>query len=139
MTIQMHGAALRETKWHEYALRFISGGFITAATGLIAKKFGPGIGGLFLAFPAIFPASATLLQKHEQKRKQERGLNGKIRACTAVAADSAGAALGSFGLMAFAVVAWKLFTVLPAWETIFLATLAWAFIAILAWILWKHR
>jgi hypothetical protein len=32
--------------------------------GLIAARFGPVVGGLFLAFPAIFPASATLIEKH---------------------------------------------------------------------------
>ena len=45
-----------------------------------AEKFGPGIGGLFLAFPAIFPASATLIEKHEEQRKQVRGLQGTRRA-----------------------------------------------------------
>jgi hypothetical protein len=30
--------------------------------GLLAKKFGSTVGGLFLAFPAIFPASATLIE-----------------------------------------------------------------------------
>jgi hypothetical protein len=30
---------------------------------------GPRVGGLFLAFPAIFPASATLVEKHEKQKK----------------------------------------------------------------------
>ena len=38
---------------------FFFGGLITAVAGVIAQRFGPIIGGLFLAFPAIFPASAT--------------------------------------------------------------------------------
>ena len=45
-------------------------GLITAVAGIIAKQFGPGIGGLFLAFPAIFPASATLIEKHEKQKKE---------------------------------------------------------------------
>ena len=43
---------------------------------MIAPKWGPGIGGLFLAFPAIFPASDTLIEKHERRRKQKKGLQG---------------------------------------------------------------
>jgi hypothetical protein len=36
------------------------GGLVTVITGIVAKNWGPVIGGLFLAFPAIFPASATI-------------------------------------------------------------------------------
>src|SRR5579884_81328 len=78
--IQVNPSALRQTRWHEYAVRFAAGGFITAATGIIAKKFGPTIGGLFLAFPAIFPASATLIEKHELLKKRKHGLKGTTRA-----------------------------------------------------------
>lgn len=49
---------------------FYSGSLITAATGIIAKKLGPGVGGLFLAFPAIFPAGAPLMEKHTREKKQ---------------------------------------------------------------------
>ena len=49
---------------------------MTVLAGVIAKKFGPVVGGLFLAFPAIFPASATLIEKHERERKERKGLKG---------------------------------------------------------------
>src|SRR5205814_8637428 len=91
MRVEVDPSALARTKWHEYAVRFLFGGLITAAAGVIAKKFGPGIGGLFLAFPAIFPASATLIEKHEQKKKQQEGLQGQVRARQATSGDSAGA------------------------------------------------
>jgi hypothetical protein len=39
-------------------------------------EWGPAVVGLFLAFPAIFPASATLIEKHERQRKQRQGLTG---------------------------------------------------------------
>lgn len=48
------------------------GGLITAIAGVIAKQFGPAVGGLFLAFPAIFPASATLMEKDESQKKEKR-------------------------------------------------------------------
>ena len=39
----------------------------------------PVVGGLFLAFPAIFPASATLIEKHGRERKEKAGLAGARR------------------------------------------------------------
>jgi Protein of unknown function (DUF3147) len=78
--IKVDPSVLRRTKWHDYAIRFFFGGVITVVTGIIAKKFGPGIGGLFLAFPAIFPASATLIEKHEREKRESRGLEGSARA-----------------------------------------------------------
>ncbi len=76
MKIHVELNVVQQTKWYEYALRFLFGGLITATAGIIAKKFGPEIGGLFLAFPAIFPASATLIEKHEKEKKARRQLNG---------------------------------------------------------------
>ena len=75
MKISLDLSALGKTKWYEYALRFAFGGSITVAAGLVAKKWGPGVGGLFLAFPAIFPASATLVKKHEKKTATWTGRN----------------------------------------------------------------
>ena len=76
MRIKVDPSGLKQTKWHEYALRFVAGGIITVIAGLIARKWGPGIGGLFLAFPAIFPATATLIEKHQRQRKEERACKG---------------------------------------------------------------
>src|SRR5579864_4617827 len=70
---------LRRTRWHEYGIRFLAGGTITALVGIIGRKFGPSIGGLFLAFPAIFPASAMLVEKHELEKKRNAGVNGVLR------------------------------------------------------------
>ena len=70
MKLSLDLSALKRTRWYEYGLRFFFGGAITVATGLIAKRYGPVFGGLFLAFPAIFPASATLVEKHETEKKR---------------------------------------------------------------------
>src|SRR5690242_13638313 len=107
MRVQIDPSAFRRTKWYEYAIRFVFGGFITVAAGIIAKEFGPSLGGVFLAFPAIFPASATLLEKHEIKKKEEHGLHGINRGREAASVDAAGAAMGSMGLFIFALVVWK--------------------------------
>src|SRR5256885_3571991 len=73
MNIRVKLSALRETRWHEYLIRFVLGGLATVGTGAIASLFGPETGGVFLAFPAIFFASATLVEKHERGRKGKAG------------------------------------------------------------------
>jgi hypothetical protein len=69
MPVRIDISAVFRTRWYEYAVRFIFGGLITVAAGLIAKRFGPTVGGLFLAFPAIFPASATLVDKPREGKE----------------------------------------------------------------------
>jgi Protein of unknown function (DUF3147) len=73
MIVQFKPSALGQTRWYEYLVRFVLGGAMTVVAGLIAARFGPVIGGLFLAFPAIFPASATLIEKHVRERKEKAG------------------------------------------------------------------
>jgi hypothetical protein len=104
---------------------------MTVIAGLIAARFGPVIGGLFLAFPAIFPASATLIEKHVRKRKEKAGLRGARRRKEAAALDAAGAALGSFGLAAFGLVVWLMIVSSPAWALL-LAAASWLGVAMLA-------
>lgn len=139
MKVSWDFSALRKTKWYEYALRFVFGGAVTVATGIIAKKWGPSVGGLFLAFPAIFPASATLVEKHEKEKKQRSGLDGTIRGREAAGLAAAGAAIGSFGLISFAVVVWRLLPYVPTWLGLICATLAWFTTAYLIWYLRKTR
>jgi hypothetical protein len=130
-------SALRESPWHEYALRFGFGGIATVLTGVIANRYGPVIGGLFLAFPAIFPASATLVEKHERKRKEERGMRGEKRARAAVALDASGAALGGLGLGAFAVVVWLLVPRAPSLG-LAAAAVVWLSVSIFMWSIRKY-
>ena len=133
MRVSLNLAALTKTKFHEYAIRFLAGGIVTALTGIIAKKFGPGIGGLFLAFPAILPASVTLVEKHERQKKEHAGLHGAIRGRKAAGIDAAGAAMGSFGLFAFALVVWRLVPTHKSWIVLGGATAIWMAVAYLLW------
>jgi hypothetical protein len=137
MRVKVNFAAMKQTKWHEYAIRFVFGGLITVATGIIAKKFGPGVGGLFLAFPAIFPASATLVENHEKEKKQRVGMDGTIRGRNAASLDARGAAMGSVGLIAFAVIAWQFLAGHRAWLVLAGATLAWLIVSAALWKLRK--
>jgi Protein of unknown function (DUF3147) len=139
MKIQVNLSALGQSRWYEYLSRFIFGGIATALAGVIADKCGPTIGGLFLAFPAIFPASATLIESHEQKRKRRIAGHGTMRGKKAAALDAAGAAAGAFGLMAFALTVWKLIERLPLWATLIAAIIAWLVVSVSAWRIWKVR
>lgn len=133
MRVKLELASVRETRWTEYATRFIFGGVVTVVAGLIADRFGPGIGGLFLAFPAIFPASASLLQEHERERKEKAGVDGVKRGRIAAGIDAAGATIGCFGLGAFALITWKLLGRYPLWLTLTTATAGWVVTAVTGW------
>ena len=132
MIVRLKLSALRGTSWREYLLRFALGGAATVVAGLIAAWFGPVVGGLFLAFPAIFPASVTLVEKHVRERKEKAGLAGSRRGKEAAALDAVGAALGSFGLAAFAAVVWLTIGRFAAWA-LAPATAAWVAVAVAAW------
>src|SRR5712671_7201864 len=133
MKVHADFSALRRTKWYEYAIRFLFGGIVTAITGLIAKKFGPQVGGLFLAFPAIFPATATLLEKHQKQKKEQKGLNGTKRGRLVAGVDAAGAAMGTGGLLVFALIVWKFLPGRSGSMVLAAATLAWVVVAISIW------
>jgi hypothetical protein len=138
LTISIDLSGLKRTKWYEFAIRFLAGGLITALVGVIAKNFGPGVGGLFLAFPSIFPAAASLIESHEKKKKGRVGLDGETRGRQAAALDAAGAALGSIGLIAFATIVWQ---GLPGHNSALVlasATLAWLAVSGLLWCLLKR-
>jgi len=88
-------------------------------------------------FP-IFPASATLIEKHERERKQKEGKSGVLRARNAVAADALGAAIGSVGLICFGFYAWKMLPQHGVWSTLLCATVIWLAASVLIWYLRKR-
>jgi len=136
--IRIDVAGLRRTKWYEYAIRFVFGGLITATAGLIADRWGPAIGGLFLAFPAILPASATLVEKHERQKKALVGLQGAERGREAAALDAAGAAIGCIGLAGFAVIVWQFLALSQPWIVLGAAGLLWLVSSGLGWRILKR-
>jgi hypothetical protein len=102
MVIKLKFSALSQDHWYDYAIRFVLGGLATVAAGVVADQFGPSIGGLMLAFPAIFCASATLTARNERKKKEKHGLDGEARGRKAAALDAAGAGWGSAAMASFA-------------------------------------
>lgn len=139
MIIRVNYAALRQITWHQYIVRFLVGAVVTAAAGLIAKKFGAGIGGLFLAWPAILPATVTLVEKHERQRKARLGLNGAKRGRTAASLEAAGTARGSIGLLVFAFLAWELLPAYSAPLVLTGAAFVWLTVSFLIWQAQKVR
>jgi hypothetical protein len=133
MRVKFDTSALGQTKFHQYAIRFIFGGCITVAAGLVASKFGPAVGGLLLAFPAIFPAGATLIEKHEQEKKEKKGLSGTVRGRQAASIDAVGSAMGSVGLLVFALLVWQFVASHPAWIVLPGAMAAWLAVSVLIW------
>ncbi|MFC6647175.1 DUF3147 family protein [Granulicella cerasi] len=126
-------SSLKETRFHEYVARFFFGGVCTALAGIIARRYGPVLGGLFLAFPAIFPASATMIENNEKRRKQEIGADGTQRGRIAASIDASGASLGCFGLAAFGLVLWQFIPQHNALATVMLAFASWTVVSYLLW------
>ncbi|HEX3472084.1 MAG TPA: DUF3147 family protein [Silvibacterium sp.] len=133
MRIGLELSSIHRSRWTDYAIRFIFGGVITALTGLIAKRYGPGVAGLFLAFPAIFPAGATLIEKHEKEKKRQAGFDGTSRGRAAAGVDAAGAAMGALGLIAFAMLVWRFLSHHSTAVILTIAGLAWLAVSVLAW------
>jgi Protein of unknown function (DUF3147) len=133
MKVKIDPAELARVKWYEYAIRFLFGGAVTAIAGVIAKRFGPVAGGLFLSFPAILPASATLIEKHEIQKKRRAGIDGRSRGRQAAALDAAGAAMGSFGLMLFGLTVWELLPPDHGWKILAFAIFVWFVTAVGIW------
>jgi hypothetical protein len=134
MPVTLSTSSLKQTHWYEYAVRFALGGLATVAAGLLGSYFGVSVGGLFLALPAIFCASATLIESHERRAKEKAGLSGDRRGQQAAALDAAGAGLGRIGLAAFA----SVFYVVVSTTTIgafVAAIMAWAAVSVSAWLL----
>jgi hypothetical protein len=130
--IRFSPSSLKEGRGYEYLIRFALGGAATVFAGFVSSRYGAIIGGLFLALPAIFCATATLIEKHEIRRKREAGLAGERRGQMAAALDSAGAALGAIGLLAFAIV--FSLTAMTSIAVAFMgASFAWLVISVAAW------
>jgi hypothetical protein len=136
MRVSFHVSKLFQVRWSEYAVRFFFGGLITVCAGLIAKYFGPVVGGLFLGFPAIFPATATLVDRHEREKKEKAGIPKTIRGRQVAALDALGAAMGGVGLITFGVLVWKL---LPLLRTILVLTISTAGWFGVSFLLWRFR
>jgi uncharacterized membrane protein (GlpM family) len=101
-------------------IRFVFGAAISAAAGITSVIAGAEPGGILLAFPAILPATLTLIEKEEDERQAEDLDVGSI--------------LGATALAAFAVVVWKYIDGGSAPVVLLTATAAWLATAVLLYL-----
>ena len=127
MMVKCEPSKIKQTSCGEALLRFAFGGLITAAAGFLAQKFGPSLAGLFLAFPAILPASVTLVQDHAKKHEQTD------EAKKEAGDDSLGASFGSVGLAVFGISTAMLVDQWGVWPAIGTAFVLWLATGIAVW------
>ena len=70
---------------------------------------------------------------------EEKGLHGVYCGRSAAGADSAGAAMGGIGLIAFAVFVWKFLPASGTSVTLTIATVIWAIVSGVVWWAWKRN
>jgi len=103
-------------RFRDFALRFAFGAGIAVAAGVVGAIAGERIGGILLGFPAILPASLTLIERKDGRHE--------------AAVDATGAILGSIALIVFAAVAAVSLARLPAAAALPLAAVVWLAVAL---------
>ena len=106
---------LRSVRPRDVLLRFVFGAGISVGAGVSGKAVGARFGGAFLSFPAILPASLTLIQEKENTRRADR--------------NAIGAVLGGVALIVFGGVGEATFAHVAAPVALIGALLAWAVVA----------
>jgi hypothetical protein len=117
---QIEPEKLREVHARDLGYRFAAGAVTSVVAGLMTLAFGPRIGGIMLAFPAILAASLTLIEEQEDSAEARE--------------DARGAVVGGLGMAAFAAVAAVLFGAVNAAIALLAATVAWFLAAFLGYL-----
>jgi hypothetical protein len=107
---------LSRVRLSDLAVRFGFGAAESVAAAVTGNVFGEFVGGMFLAFPAILPATLTLLEQHD--------------GTPAAVHDQRGALLGALGMVAFAMTAALGFDRLAVGVVVALASAAWTLVAV---------
>ena len=126
---------LGKTKPMEYFTRLLFGCALTLLFSIISKWAGAVIGGLFLAFPGIYPPGSSFVEKKEEERKEQAGMHGTKRARSLAGAHAVGAAAGTFGLMGFAASVWLGLPRFGLAPSLAIGTLSWFVLSVGAWAL----
>lgn len=113
---EVHPDKVKSHRFGDYATRFVFGAAIALASGLVGMKFGPKVGGVLLGFPAILPASLTLIEKAEGRQE--------------ASVDSVGAILGAVAMIVFAIIISIAVTKLGVVPSLIIALLEWLVVAV---------
>jgi hypothetical protein len=116
----IHPGALHDLPVSDLLVRFGFGAAISAVAGVVSVLAGSEPGGILLAFPAILPATLTLIEKEESERQAEDLDVGSI--------------LGAAALASFAIVVWQYMDGGSALVVLVLATTAWLFSAVVLYL-----
>lgn len=112
---------LRHAKLKGLALRFAFGASISIVAGIVGLVGGLRLGGVFLAAPAILPATLTLIERDQGRRQAELEVSGSV--------------MGGVALTAFAVVSAVLLGAAPWWLALLGALVAWIAVAVLLYLI----
>ena len=107
---------IKQVRAGQYLVRFALGAGVSVAAGIVGRSVGARFGGMFLAFPAILPASLTLIQDKEGTRRAHR--------------SAIGAVLGGVGLVVFAVVGEACLGHLQPFAALLVALGAWSVVSV---------
>lgn len=107
---------VREVGFRELAIRFVAGALTSVVAGVVTLAFGPRVGGVLLALPAILAASLTLIEQEEDSAEARE--------------DARGAVMGGLALAAFAAVAAVTLGHLNPAVALVLATVGWFAVAL---------
>lgn len=113
---------LKKVKPKDLGIRFVFGAAIAVIAGIVSLSAGSKAGGPLLAFPAILPATLTLIEKDEGEEKTVHDLQGSV--------------VGAIGMCSFAVVAAVLLGKVAVGIAILAAFGAWALTAGVIYLLW---
>jgi uncharacterized membrane protein (GlpM family) len=116
---------LRDVDVKGLAVRFVFGFVISVAVGAIGLSAGDRVAGLFLAFPAILPASLTLIAAEDGEEE--------------ATVDAVGACFGCVGLAAYGATSWFLLPRVAPVLAELGALAAWAVVAIGAYFSVRSR
>jgi hypothetical protein len=118
--VGIHLGALRELPLRDLLIRFGFGAAISSIAGIVSLAFGAEPGGLLLAFPAILPATLTLIERDDGESQAESLDVGSI--------------LGAVALSAFAVIVWQYMSSESASLVLSAATGCWFVVAVLLYL-----
>jgi len=116
---------LRQVRPRDLAVRFAFGAVISVVAGVVGQAAGSRAGGALLAFPAILPATLTLIEKED--------------GTAAAVADVRGSVLGALALVAFALVAFVSLGRLPPPASLAAALGAWIVVALGLYVIRARR
>jgi hypothetical protein len=110
---------LRDIPPRDYLIRFAFGASFSLVAGVVTLIFGAQVGGIFLAFPAILPATLTLVEGKEGAKRADKAAGGAV--------------LGAVALIGFAAIAYLLMTTSVS-VALVLALLGWSAAALLLYL-----